>query len=79
MNPIQRFYPSGRLCGEAWNQDGRRFYYELWFQDSRLHRVDNPAYQRWFRDGKLNSQSWFVHGKRIVNLRRYLTRRGLIQ
>ncbi len=57
-------YESGQLRCEIWK-----------------HRVNpsGPAYREWYESGQLKSQTVHVYGKRVVNLRRYLTRRRLIQ
>lgn len=37
--------------------------YEQWTTNTEYHRVDGPAIQRWFKDGKLDYQEWYINGK----------------
>ncbi len=68
-----------RLDGPAnvmWHESGQ-VYEETYWVDGYRHRVDGPAYyQSW---AKYPSTINYVWNKRVKNLRRYLTRRGLIQ
>ncbi len=94
-NCERTFYPNGNLEHEAWIIDKefhrvggpayRSWYesgqleYEIWCLNGECHRVDGPVVQEWSQSGELNLETYYVNGKRIANLQRYLTRRGLIQ
>ncbi len=45
---------------------------QIWYSHGLYHRIDGPIDDRY-------DDYFFVFGKRILNSRRYLTRRGLIQ
>ncbi len=82
---IQCWYKTGQIhriggpsfysyyeSGNSWS--------ERWYRDGELHRVDppGPAYQHW-SSAWVSRNNWYIHGKEMNNVRRYVTRRGLIQ
>ena len=32
---------------------------EIWFQNNKRHRTDNPAFQRWYDNGQKWSETWY--------------------
>ncbi len=93
--PAYQTWRESRLSCTLWYQDGKehrvggpssrswresgQLKYEIWRQNGEHHRIGGSVMRIWDESGKLIDPRTYVYGKRVVNLRRYLTRRGLIQ
>lgn len=76
LKPKITYYPnSDRILSEEWRDkkgNKRMIVYfesgekkETWEnKQGKYHRLDGPAYQFWFKDGKRAIEEWYVNGKR---------------
>ena len=51
MEPKRTYYTNGQVKSEEWRNEAGRY-----------HRLDGPAFRRWYDNGQLGVEVWYING-----------------